>query len=103
MQHLSSYHLSTVGIYTAKQILCVLGHSCPDIIYSPVLFSMLSIFLHYMDRSQCYNCLYSLLRHKDGTFIPTTKVSYEASKLVMRDLAKKYAVSVRHTVCMLFT
>ncbi|KAL4220410.1 hypothetical protein ACF0H5_020813 [Mactra antiquata] len=93
MDHLNSYHLSVDGIYISKQILCVLGHSNPDIIYSPVLYSILSLFLHYMDTSQCFNCLYSLLRCKDSSFLPTTKVSYEASKLVMRDLAKKYAKS----------
>ncbi|XP_053404919.1 GTPase-activating protein skywalker-like [Mercenaria mercenaria] len=93
MEHLNYYHLRQEGIQSAKQILCVLEHSCPDIIHSPLLFSILCLFLHYMDTSQCYNCLYSLLRHKDSGFLPTTKVSYEASKLVIRDLAKKYAKS----------
>ncbi|XP_060604259.1 GTPase-activating protein skywalker-like isoform X2 [Ruditapes philippinarum] len=93
VDHLNYYHLSQDGIHSAKQILCVLEHSCPDIIYSPILFSVLSLFLHYMDVSQCYNCLYSLLRNKESGFLPTTKVSVEASKLVIRDLAKKYAKS----------
>jgi hypothetical protein len=94
LDHLNYYHLSQDGIHSAKQILCVLEHSCPDIIYSPILFSVLSLFLHYMGVSQCYNCLYSLLRHKESGFLPTTKVSVEASKLVIRDLAKKYAVCI---------
>lgn len=91
MDHISSYHLTQEGIVHAKRVLCVLEHSCPDIVCSPLLFSMVSLFLHYMDTSQCYNCIYALLRHKDGAFISTTKVSFEASKLVIRDLAKKYS------------
>lgn len=91
MDHLYSYHLTPEGIRHAKRILCVLEHSCPDIVFSPLLFSMVSLLHHYMDTSQCYNCIYALLRHKDGTFLSTTKVSFEASKLVIIDLAKKYA------------
>lgn len=98
MEHLNSYHLNQDGIRAARQILCVLEHSCPDIIYSPLLFSVLSLFLHYMDTSRCYNCLYALLRNKNGGYLPTTKVSFEASKRVIRDLAKKYAVSKIFTI-----
>lgn len=100
--HLFSYHLTQDGTAAAKKILCVLEHSCPDIIHSPMLFSLLSLFLHYMDVSQCYNCVYGLLRTKECAFLMTTKVSYEASKLVIRDLAKKYAVSCKYMYIHLF-
>lgn len=93
LSHLHSYHLNTKGNTTVKKILCVLEHSCPDIIYSPMIYSLVSLFLHYMDTSQCFNCIYALLRKKESSFLMTTKVSFEASKLVIRDLAKKYAVS----------
>lgn len=91
--HTYSYFLNDNGIIAAKKILCVLELSNPDIIHSPMLFSLISLFLHYMDVSKCYNCVYALLRAKECSFLTTTKVSYEASKLVIRDLAKKYAVS----------
>jgi len=71
----------------------VIYHTNPDVIYSPTLFATISIFLHYMSPSDVYNCAYELLRAKEN-FIMQTKVSVEASKLVLRDLAKKFAVSL---------
>ena len=95
-----TYHLNTAGVTCAKKILCVLEHCNPDIVYSPLLYSLVSVFLHYMDVNDCYNCVYSLLR--SNGFITQTKVSYEASKLVIKDLAKKYAVSSSEFINLVF-
>lgn len=89
--HLETYSLSTEGLIHAKKICCVIEHTNPDITYCPLLFPLVSLFLHYLDPPSCYNCVYSLLRQKEDAFIPQTKVTYEASRFVMRDLAKKYA------------
>ena len=91
--HVNSFHLSPKGERVARQIMCVIEHSCPDIISAPLLFPLTCLLLHFMDAPQSYSCVYALLRHSNAEFLPTTKVSFEASKLVIRDLAKKYAVS----------
>ncbi|XP_052214993.1 GTPase-activating protein skywalker-like isoform X2 [Dreissena polymorpha] len=92
-KHVYSFHLNKGGIRTAHKILCVVEHMCPDIINSPLLYSITCLFLHFMGASQCYSCVYAMLRDRDSKYLPTTKVSFEASKLVIRDLAKKYAKS----------
>lgn len=89
----SYYFLNTHGIETVQKILAVLAHSNPDITYSPIIQSLISLLLHYMDPSQCYNTVYGLFRNKSDTFLTLNKLSYNASKLVMRDLSKKYARS----------
>ncbi|WAR28277.1 SKY-like protein [Mya arenaria] len=89
--HLYSFHLNLEGIKTVGKILYVVEHACPDIIYSPLLYPIVCLFLHFMDAPQCYGCVYALIRQSDSMFLPTTRTCYEASKLVIRDLAKKYA------------
>ena len=91
--HLECFNLSTDGLVHAKKITSVIEHTNPDITYCPLLFPLVSVLLHYTDPSTTYNCIYSLLRRKEDEYISQAKVSYEAAKFVIRDLAKKYAVS----------
>lgn len=89
--NLTSYHLSDQGTKTVAKILAVIQNTNPEILYCPTLYPKLSIFLHYMGPSDAFNCIYALLRSKDAN-IMQTKVAVESSKLVLRDLTKKYAV-----------
>lgn len=89
--NLTSYHLSEQGTRTVAKILAVIQNTNPEILYCPTLYPKLSIFLHYMGPSDAFNCIYALLRSKDAN-IMQTKVAVESSKLVLRDLTKKYAV-----------
>lgn len=89
--NLTSYHLSEQGTKTVAKILAVIQNTNPEILYCPTLYAKLSIFLHYMGPSDAFNCIYALLRSKDAN-IMQTKVAVESSKLVLRDLTKKYAV-----------
>lgn len=90
--NLLSYHLSEEGVQQLHKILAILHHTNPDITFSPLLYPLLSLFLHYMGPSDAYNCIYGLLTSKE-TYIIQTKVAYEASKRVLRDLTKKFAKS----------
>lgn len=90
--NLTSYHLSDQGTKTVAKILAVIQNTNPEILYCPTLYAKLSIFLHYMGPSDAFNCIYALLRSKDAN-IMQTKVAVESSKLVLRDLTKKYAKS----------
>lgn len=89
--NLTSYHLSEQGTKTVAKILAIIQNTNPEILYCPTLYAKLSILLHYMDPSDAFNCIYALLRSKDAN-IMQTKVAVESSKLVLRDLTKKYAV-----------
>ena len=95
---MNSYFLNDEGVLNVKKVLSVLEHSSPDIVYSPLLYSYVALFLHFMDAPDCYNCIDSLLHESVAGYIAQTKVSFEASKLVIRDLAKKYAVSEQQQV-----
>ena len=45
-----------------------------------------------MDEKEAYDCIYTLLRSKEG-YVAQTKIAYEASRYVLKELSKKYAVS----------
>jgi len=53
--HCLPYHLTSTGRAVADRIVNVLGYDCPDITYSPVLYPITSILLHFMsgELSQC--------------------------------------------------
>lgn len=46
--HCLPYHLTRTGRAVADRIVNVLGYDCPDITYSPVLYPVTSILLHFM-------------------------------------------------------
>jgi len=46
--HCLPYHLTSTGRAVADRIVNVLGYDCPDITYSPVLYPITSILLHFM-------------------------------------------------------
>ncbi|XP_048249907.1 GTPase-activating protein skywalker-like isoform X2 [Haliotis rufescens] len=91
--NLTSYHLSHEGMRLITKIVAVINHTNPDVSYSPAAFSVASLFLHYMGPSDVYNCIYALLTSKDTRYLTQTSISLDASKLVLRDLTKKYAKS----------
>ena len=91
--HVECFNLSTEGLDYAKKIACVIEHTRPDVTYCPLLVPLVSLFLHYMDPGTAYNCAYSLLSEKEDTYIPQSNALSEASKFVVKDLSRKYAVS----------
>lgn len=46
--HCMPYHLTKKGRAVADRIVNVLGYACPDITYSPLLYPITSILLHFM-------------------------------------------------------
>lgn len=86
----NEYYLNEDGKEKAKKIVCVIGHTNPDITYAPTIYAVTMILLHYIEESECYNCVCSVLRSLDN-FIPQTKVAYEVTQLVLKDLCKKFA------------
>lgn len=46
--HCLPYHLTRRGRGLADRVVCVLGFSCPDITYSPALYPIAALLLHFM-------------------------------------------------------
>lgn len=46
--HCLPYHLTRKGRAVADRVVSVLGYACPDITYSPSLYPITAILLHFM-------------------------------------------------------
>lgn len=46
--HCLPYHLTKKGRAVADRVVSVLGYACPDITYSPSLYPVTAILLHFM-------------------------------------------------------
>lgn len=47
-KNLYSYHLNSTGKIITDRIVCVLGDNCPHITYSPAIYVLTSLLLHFM-------------------------------------------------------
>ncbi|KAL5280881.1 TBC1D24 family protein [Megaselia abdita] len=91
--HCMPYHLTKKGRAVADRIVNVLGYACPDITYSPLLYPITSILLHFMSEQECYDCLASLVAAKDKVFITQTKLLHEVTWKTVMQIANKHAKS----------
>jgi len=94
-------YLTDAGISAVKRILCIIAHERPDITYSPTLLTITCIFLHYLDEATTYSCVCALLCSKQR-YIAQTSIAYNARALVLRELSRKYAVSVFNVMNSIF-
>lgn len=46
--HCQSYYLTHRGRTVADRVVSVLGYACPDIVYSPTIYPICALLLHYM-------------------------------------------------------
>ncbi|XP_037958477.1 GTPase-activating protein skywalker isoform X2 [Teleopsis dalmanni] len=88
--HCLPYHLTRTGRAVADRIVNVLGYDCPDITYSPVLYPITSILLHFMSEEEAYHCLASLVGSKEKVFINQTKLLHEVTWKTVMQIAKKH-------------
>ena len=54
--HRLHYHLSKRGRTVTDRVVSVLGYACPDITYSPAIYPLAALFLHYMP-GECTKCI----------------------------------------------
>jgi len=87
------HYLNDGGVKAVCRVLSVVAYERPDITYSPLLFTLTAILLHYLDEAACYTCISSLVASKHRYFAQTV-ISYEAQTLTLSELA------LIHTVCM---
>lgn len=91
--HCLPYHLTRKGRAVADRIVNVLGYACPDITYSPTLYPITAILLHFMSEEECYHCLANLVAAKEKVFITQTKLLHEVTWKTVMQIAKKHAKS----------
>ncbi|XP_017088885.1 GTPase-activating protein skywalker isoform X1 [Drosophila bipectinata] len=100
--HCLPYHLTSTGRAVADRIVNVLGYDCPDITYSPVLYPITSILLHFMSEEEAYICLAGLVGSKEKVFINQTKLQHEVTWKTVMQIAKKHtksAISYFQRIC----
>ncbi|KAL9923101.1 GTPase-activating protein skywalker isoform X1 [Glossina fuscipes] len=91
--HCLPYHLTRTGRSVADRIVNVLAYDCPDITYSPVLYPITSILLHFMSEEEAYHCLAALVGSKEKVFINQTKLLHEVTWKTVMQIAKKHQKS----------
>ncbi|KAK0160102.1 hypothetical protein PV328_007543 [Microctonus aethiopoides] len=91
--HCLSYHLTRKGRSVADRVVSVLGYACPDITYSPSLYPITALLLHFMTEEECYHCMASLVAAKEKMFITQTKLLYEVTWKTVEQITKKHVKS----------
>ncbi|XP_011502884.1 PREDICTED: TBC1 domain family member 24 isoform X3 [Ceratosolen solmsi marchali] len=91
--HCLSYNLTRKGRSVADRIVSVLGYACPDITYSPSLYPITALLLHFMPEEQCYHCVQSLVASKKKMFITQTKLLNEVTWKTVEQITKKHVKS----------
>lgn len=92
-QHKHYYHLTKAGIKVADRIVCVLGFALPDITFSPMVYPITALLLHFMTEEECYNCLASIVSSKDIMFITQTKQLHEVTWRTVMHISRKHIKS----------
>ncbi|VVC44185.1 Hypothetical protein CINCED_3A017034 [Cinara cedri] len=92
-KHLYSHHLNSSGKNITDRIVCVLGYACPDITYSPAIYVLTALLLHFMPEEECYTCLASLVSSKQLIFVTQTKLLYEVTWKTVMQISRKHVKS----------
>ncbi|XP_011262967.1 TBC1 domain family member 24 isoform X1 [Camponotus floridanus] len=91
--HCLSYNLTIKGRNVADRIVSVLGYACPDITYSPSLYPLTALLLHFVPEEECYHCMATLVAAKEKMFITQTKLLYEVTWKTVEQITKKHVKS----------
>ncbi|XP_076232100.1 GTPase-activating protein skywalker isoform X1 [Calliopsis andreniformis] len=91
--HCLSYNLTRKGRSVADRVVSVLGYACPDITYSPSLYPITALLLHFMPEEECYHCMANLVAVKGKMFITQTKLLYEVVWKTVEQITKKHVKS----------
>ncbi|XP_044752747.1 GTPase-activating protein skywalker isoform X6 [Coccinella septempunctata] len=88
--HCHSYYLTHKGRAAVDRVVSVLGYAYPDIVYSPTIYSICALLLHFISEEECYNCMVCLVVCKEKTFITQTKLLYEVTWKTVMQISKKH-------------
>ncbi|KAL0274112.1 UNVERIFIED_CONTAM: hypothetical protein PYX00_006616 [Menopon gallinae] len=85
-----AYHLTKRGRHITDRVVCILGYACPDITYSPAIYPITALLLHFMSEEDSYNCIASLVTSKEKVFVTQTKLLYEVTWRTVMQITKKH-------------
>lgn len=91
--HCLSYYMTHKGRSITDRVVSVLGYACPDIVYSPTIYPICALLLHFMTEEEAYHCMASLVASKEKTFITQTKLLYEVTWKTVMQICKKHVKS----------
>ncbi|XP_050509632.1 GTPase-activating protein skywalker isoform X6 [Diabrotica virgifera virgifera] len=91
--HCQSYYMTHKGRSITDRVVSVLGYACPDIVYSPTIYPICALLLHFMTEEEAYHCMASLVASKEKTFITQTKLLYEVTWKTVMQICKKHVKS----------
>ncbi|XP_074041461.1 GTPase-activating protein skywalker isoform X2 [Leptinotarsa decemlineata] len=94
--HCQSYYMTHKGRNITDRVVSVLGYACPDIVYSPTIYPICALLLHFMTEEECYHCMASLVASKEKTFITQTKLLYEVTWKTVMQICKKHVSAAVH-------
>ena len=91
------FHLNPVGQKLVERILWSIAHDHPEITFSPLLYPIASLFLHYMDPVDVLTSLLILIegnKIKSHPMIPTSKGQMSRDAYVLTKLTNKFGLSI---------
>lgn len=88
--HCNSYYMTRRGRNVTDRVVSVLGFACPDIVFSPTIYPICALLLHYVSEEDCYQCMASLVSSKEKTFVTQTKLLYEVTWKTVMQICKKH-------------
>lgn len=90
--HCLPYHLTKKGRAVADRVVSVLGYACPDITYSPSLYPITAILLHFMS-GEFSSPIVSLFEHETRAKFIKTKLDplgpFKLSRLMEGSVEKQ--------------
>ena len=89
-EHSNFYYLNSTGKFRVKRLLSVYAYNYPDLTFSPMIISISSLLLHYMQEHEVYASICYLFSKKDH--LVETKLSWDANCLVFNKLLKLHGV-----------
>lgn len=91
------FYLNSVGQKLVERMLWSIAHEHPEITFSPLLYPIASLFLHYMDPVDALTCLLILIegnKINGHPMIPTSKSQMSKDAFVLTKLTNKFGLSL---------
>ncbi|XP_067123152.1 GTPase-activating protein skywalker-like [Centruroides vittatus] len=86
-----NYFLNNAGKKKTMRVMCAIYRTHPEIVYSPLIYPLSSLLMHYMNEERVFYCISNLITSNTKDFISQTRNTHEEIAYVMQKLTKKFA------------
>jgi len=87
--HLDGRALTPRGGTACKRVLATLAFTHPGAIFSPALYTITSLFLHYMEEPDAYNCIAAFVMNQQNKLLNSSKATQEVVWRTVLELARR--------------